>query len=29
MAAAEHHDTLPGAPEGRYWVFGLAAACAR
>ena len=25
MTTAEHHQTLPGAPDGRYWVFGFAA----
>ena len=28
LTAAEHHDTLPGAPDGRYWVFAFSAAYA-
>ena len=27
-AEAEYHDTLPGAPDGRYWVLGFTAAYA-
>ena len=25
LATAEKHDTLPGAPDGRYWVMAFAA----
>ena len=28
MATVEYHETLPGAPDGRYWVVGLAASYA-
>ena len=28
LTAAEHHDTLPGAPDGRYWVFSFTTAYA-
>ena len=28
MATVEYHGTLPGAPDGRYWVVGFAASYA-
>ena len=28
MATAEYHGTLPGAPDGRYWVYGFSASYA-
>lgn len=28
MSTAEHHETLPGAPDGRYWVISYSASYA-
>ena len=28
VTTAEQHETLPGAPDGRYWVIGFAASYA-
>ena len=28
MSAAEYHETLPGAPDGRYWVISYSASYA-